>query len=980
MIFSTGESLPSTTWQSQLIDIYSARRGDIISHPGLTSEEFPFGDCFVNIELNCMSHQKSVKTAKDIKIETCADVLSLQDSEGHVLNHVLVSGQMGMGKTTMISRLAYQWATDKQKPVTDKTLILHKFEYVFDVDLRKCKPGMSLLDAIESQLLTNVSKQQLEEFLTNHASECLYLLDGYNEMSTNDKMLESNLLCGSHVIVTTQSNKVELFHENHKEYVQVISEGFSETSITTFVKAYFANSEETSDRLLKTIFDNSVAKNLARVPLLLSMICDVWKRSGNSISGAISQLYHHTKDQLVRPMKPCEPQFAWMSSEKIQNLNEIDQILVNIVRTSQTTAECVLTHVADVYKIETQKHPTTDGVLMQICRLPLLLLFEAESKFGVIDQLHNILSSALVNMSIYITGDPVHQTALAYFIEKFDTQKIWTECVQTAIVYMHCGYMEANSCYICKCEKHLQLLAKLPNLRKLSFEYIPFAKEYRRPTDDFKFRCIKGLANSLEELTLRNYKHRINETCEFVDELSHDLQLHFDCLGQDVNHWSTSDSEKLSALLQFVHSRGGSIRKIEMVGSIYKEQNGDDYNIKQVIENVVPFCSLLEAIRLFGMKLTKECADTLCDGITQAGHKLSSQDSTCGSLEEHASNVSDHPNVSLPLQKFDLARNNIAPSIHKVCGSFPLLGYLNDLVLSYCGLKENDFLILGPALSSLSNLQHLNVMGNTIGNSLNALIQGINHSKISSICLGSTKMTKESKSHLSELRLPFVKFIHLTANDMDASDAEAFAVSIKHMPQLSDLNLECNSVGSDGAKALLESFQFTPHRETCRVYLGYNKIMAIDLKPSQSLSLTYLGLCSNEISSEGAAALASSFRCMPRLQSLNISENPIGPEGLEALFRKLHYLSELELLSHPTFPWEHEPSKLAKLTGKLKAAFQRRRENPPQQTLVQACIEGMKQKGIWSNCFYLFGIQDGALHTEHIQEIVRIAATFPSKL
>ena len=419
-----------------------------------------------------------------------------------------------------------------------------------------------------------------------------------------------------------------------------------------------------------------------------------------------------------------------------------------------------------------------------------------------------------------------------------------------------------------------------------------------------------------------------------------------------------------------------------MVGSIYKEQNDDDYNIKQVIKNMVPFCSMLETIKLFGMKLTKDSVDTLCDGITKAGHKLRSQDSTNGDHEEQASKISDRSDAYLPLQVLDLARNtSVALSIHRMCATFPLLGCLYHLHLSYCDLVENDFLILGPALKNLPNLQSLNVMGNTIGNSLNALIQGINHSKISRLALGSTKMTKESKTYLSELRLPFLEYIHLTANDMDARDAEAFAVAIEHMPQLNDLDLdlERNSVGSDGAKALLESFQSTSRREVCRLDLGFNSITSIAIEPSKSLSLTYLRLRSNEISSEGAVTLASSFKYMSRLKSLDIAENPIGPEGLEALFRKLHYLSELEVLSHPTFPWEHEPSKLAKLTGKLKAVFQRRRESPPEQTLVQACIEGMKQKGIWSNCFYLFGIQDGALHSEHIQEIVRVAATFPSK-
>ena len=701
----------------------------------MTSEEFPSDEYFEDLQLAHAHREYAV-------YKTCYDLLCLEEYKGHTLSHVthvLVSGQAGVGKTAMISQLAYQWAIKRQKPKKrlsykikesmENMQSLDKFEYVFVVDLRQCEPDMCLVDAIRCQLLTNVSRQHLEEFLTNHASECLYLFDGYMEMSANDKLLKSDLLFGSHVIVTTRPNKVELFCENHKEYVQVISKGLSEASIARFIQTYFAKSKETSDRLLKTIFDNPSVKNLAHFPLLLSMICGIWK-SQNTLPSAISELYRLAIDQLVCHMKAREPHFVSMSSEEFENCFSIDQIMVHIGKTAlhgllqdlklifeeedfsspeevdqacslgilskgskvsdvdkvdyisftdktfqeycaavylssvaksenqelfkpylcqmdlgdmeyvlrfccgtgQKAAEYVLAYVADVYNIETQKHPTTDGVLRQICRLPLLLLFETESKLGVIDKLHSTLSSSFACMTIYVDDDPVYRSVLKYFIDRFESQKLWTECVQTPYVYMHCGYMTGHGSEACKCESHFELLAKMPHLKELTIQHLSLGEQFRRSPDNFEFKFIKGLANSLQVLTLINYRTFVEFVCDFVEELSHDVQLHLDLLHACYFECSTLDSEKLSNLLHTVHSRGGSIKKLEIERAVSKnKEKKEDYNMKQVIQHVTPFCAILEQISVSRLEdeLTKECVDMLCDGIIQAGRKMRSQDSTC---------------------------------------------------------------------------------------------------------------------------------------------------------------------------------------------------------------------------------------------------------------------------------------------------------------------------------------------------------------
>ena len=112
-MFFAGEPTYQKTWQRQLVDIYSTKRGQIGFHPGLTSEEFPSDEYFVDLQL--VQEQKSTTKVKQVELETYSDLLRLQDDKGRSLDHILVAGQAGMGKTTMISRLAYLWGGRKTK-------------------------------------------------------------------------------------------------------------------------------------------------------------------------------------------------------------------------------------------------------------------------------------------------------------------------------------------------------------------------------------------------------------------------------------------------------------------------------------------------------------------------------------------------------------------------------------------------------------------------------------------------------------------------------------------------------------------------------------------------------------------------------------------------------------------------------------------------------------------------------------------------
>ena len=461
-------------------------------------------------------------------------------------------------------------------------------------------------------------------------------------------------------------------------------------------------------------------------------------------------------------------------------------------------------------------------------------------------------------------------------------------------------------------------------------------------------------------MILKNCRISVDQTHQFLNKLSDETRLHLDCLTGEL----FMDLDTLLYVLQTVHRRCGSIKKLWLTG--FDQGLGLDIDYQKLVEvfaSLVPLYSTLEGITIFKAELTQECVEAICDGITHIGHKVDSPD--CAGNVDVESERPGQP--YLPLQELDLACNNISHSVTKLSDAFLLLGCLRKLELCDCGLEERDFQTLGPALSNLSNLQHLDLRNNDIGNSLNAVIHEMNARNITHLDLGNTKLGKESKQHLFQLQLPLLEEISLGDNDIDSCDTKALSVLLKHTPQLRSVDLRGNSIGSHGATSLFQSFQHTPH--LTHIYLMGNNIEHISLGSSyQSLpNLTFLNLSHNEINSDGAIILSSSFQYMPQVKEMYINDNPIGSEGLEAIFRNIHHLLNLNYTTIPPLPRE-------KWSAKIASVFQASGENH-HQTLVQACIERLKQKGMWRDNFYNKCTRFGPLHN---QEIVRAAAIHTS--
>ncbi|XP_072045013.1 NLR family CARD domain-containing protein 4-like [Amphiura filiformis] len=271
--------------QSQLKADYKAKRNGFVFVPGVT--DLPLEDYFVDLSIIRRESRPTEVTLHELT--TYTDLVTLEDNRKDQLTHILVGADVGLGKTTLINRLALDWASlpqdDNSNDVIcfDKTQNpLDKFELVFAFDANKLQTHMNLIDAIHNQLLPGMSKSAIKAMLTAHGDKILYLFDGYDELKSHQNVLNSKHLNRGYVIVTTRLNMVDEFSSHYDRYVHVAIVGVVWKSRKTFINN-FLNQADRRDHISKDAIDlwehlnQSHLNQISCHPLMLATTCSIFK-------------------------------------------------------------------------------------------------------------------------------------------------------------------------------------------------------------------------------------------------------------------------------------------------------------------------------------------------------------------------------------------------------------------------------------------------------------------------------------------------------------------------------------------------------------------------------------------------------------------------------------------------------------------------------------------------------------------------------
>ncbi|XP_033098910.1 protein NLRC5-like, partial [Anneissia japonica] len=262
------------------------------------SHEVDIADVFTELSLlqskkeDKGKQDKSTCTKKEGRPTSLTEALEVIKSTDSC--KVLITGEGGMGKTTLLKYIAHQWATDDEHVFADKLLFL--------INIREIKESKSFLEIIMNEInskeiidgndLSCDSFNPVERFLVKHDNEIIFLLDGYDELGRNAKdpidLFKKRELRKSMVVITSRPDNTADLIKYCDVHIEV--KGFSQSNIKKYIQNYFRSISEieVGNSLIKEFGldsedpffwggNHKEAFKLCSSPLLLLHICTIWE-------------------------------------------------------------------------------------------------------------------------------------------------------------------------------------------------------------------------------------------------------------------------------------------------------------------------------------------------------------------------------------------------------------------------------------------------------------------------------------------------------------------------------------------------------------------------------------------------------------------------------------------------------------------------------------------------------------------------------
>ena len=207
----------------------------------------------------------------------------------------------GIGKTVFTKKAAFDWSQQRYQET------IGAFELVLLIRLRdvcNLHDVPSIFKA--SQLLANdgkISVDDLYDYVLNHQEKVLLILDGYDEYSAGeqspvDEIWERNQLSDCCVIVTSRQMTTDKLRLPSDAQFEI--NGFDDERQEEFARRFLKDEDDV--RQFRTYLRKQDLKDLAEIPLLLLLLCLLWKEKDRKelpkkrveiFNQFVKTLFHH---------------------------------------------------------------------------------------------------------------------------------------------------------------------------------------------------------------------------------------------------------------------------------------------------------------------------------------------------------------------------------------------------------------------------------------------------------------------------------------------------------------------------------------------------------------------------------------------------------------------------------------------------------------------------------------------------------------
>eukprot|EP01104_Vermistella_antarctica_P020132 TRINITY_DN840_c0_g1_i1.p1 TRINITY_DN840_c0_g1~~TRINITY_DN840_c0_g1_i1.p1 ORF type:complete len:1486 (-),score=419.48 TRINITY_DN840_c0_g1_i1:95-4552(-) len=260
---------------------------------------------------------------------------------------------------------------------------------------------------------------------------------------------------------------------------------------------------------------------------------------------------------------------------------------------------------------------------------------------------------------------------------------------------------------------------------------------------------------------------------------------------------------------------------------------------------------------------------------------------------------------------------------------------LSNVCLGEASLSTSDAAALGVALRGNKRVKHVSLRNNQLGDvgilsfvvSLetglrNLVTLDLRDNSLgpdAAIAVGELMVTSPrlSQIHLSQnmidatgaiviaaalsAKCDMLQLLHIANNTLGPNGASTIAESFQHNSSLTELDIGGNSIGDDGAIAILKAVAKNKHLPLYRLDMQLNDLGSGVVKIIdpifQETAISHLNLSFNRLGDEGARAVASILPRTPFLHALLLEGNGITFEGANLLANALIHNKSLAALS-----------------------------------------------------------------------------------